>query len=108
MEHRRREEMKRHLLAAVTVAAIAFQPVYANNADAGLQPKKFKVDAPAEFPSFREMEEQAKKREQTGRMVFHLTPNVSLGRVQLQPFQTYAGSYTYTRRLIGVSVHFSF
>ena len=100
--------MKLRLIATAIVATIAFEPVHANASTDVPQPKRFSLDMPEEFPTFRELDEIFGNYQSEPKMTLNLTENLTVGRVRIEPFEKYVNSSTKYRQIVGVSVSFKF
>jgi hypothetical protein len=100
--------MKLRLIASAIVATIAFEPVQANASTDIPQPKRFTLDMPEEFPTFKELDEIFGNYQTEPKMTLNLTENITVGRIKIEPFEKFATSATKYRQLVGVSVRFKF
>ncbi len=100
--------MKLRLIATAIVATIAFEPVQAKASTDTPQPKKFNLEIPEEFPTFRELDEIFGQYKSEPKMTLNLTENITVGRIKIEPFEKFATSATKYRQLVGVSVRFKF
>lgn len=96
--------MKKLALAMVALIAMS-APAYA---DTTQTPKKIDVATPEPFMSFKTLDEMTRQYRLDEKVSFQMNDNLAVGRIPLVPFQTYAGSTTYSRRMVGIQVSFRF
>ncbi len=96
--------MKKYALAIAALVAMS-APAYADTAQT---PKKIDVATPEPFMSFKTLDEMTRQYRLDEKVSFKVNDYLAVGRVPLVPFQTYAGSTTYSRRMIGIQVSFRF
>jgi hypothetical protein len=96
--------MKQYALAIAALVVMS-TPAYADTAQT---PKKLDVIAPAQFMSFKTLDEMTRQYRLDEKVSFKVNDYLAIGRVPLAPFQTYAGSTTYSRRMVGIQVSFRF
>ena len=89
----------------IIFAAMFVAPAHAQVASL---PTTFKLSILPEPVSFKELDEADLRWRITERLTFQLNENITVGRISIQPVQSYVGSYTWKRRLLGVSVHWRF
>jgi hypothetical protein len=93
-------------LALAIVAFIAMNtPAYADTVRVPTTPD---VPVTVQTMSFKELDEQTKRYRLDETPSFQLNQYTAIGRIPLVPFQTYAGSPVWSRRMVGVSLSFKF
>ena len=96
--------MKKYALAIAALFATS-TPAYADTTPV---PKKLDVITPAQFMSFKTLDEMTRQYRLDEKVSFKVNDYLAVGRVPLVPFQTFAGSTTYSRRMVGIQVSFKF
>lgn len=71
-------------------------------------PNNFELPKPTKLVGARELEETERRYRLSDRFVFTIHDRVIVGRVPVQPIPSYAGSPTYIRRVLGLSVRWRF
>lgn len=89
-------------------AAIVATPAQAQNKTASFPPNFELLPKAPTWLSSKDIDEKERRYRLTERLVFTVDEHVIAGRVAVEPIQSYAGSQTYIRRVLGVSIRFSF
>lgn len=93
------------IIIAVVYCATLCTPAYADTVEV---PTTQVVPVETQPVRFKDLDEKLKQYQLDESVSLTLSKHVSLGRVPLIPFQTFAGSSTWSRRMVGVSVRVAF